>query len=237
MRLVSVLALAALTATAARSQPIYAVMVADADTSVATVLRALDASAESAGLTPIPDSTVGARRTMRGADGTVRVVLLPLPGHRTRVVVTTQAHPDAFRAIWHRWRDSTSARLPVRPDSSTWLPAAYVPLWDDGSPGACTSPRVSDTDPSMPTPPEKRSGRDPRYPRTVQQRGLGARVLMYTHLSAEGRVRCIQGAVLSYKEVNDEVVDAVRTWRFEPARLRGEPSPSAIMIPVRFRAE
>lgn len=221
-------------ATAARSQPIYALMVAEADTTVATVLRALDATAASAGLTPIPDSTIGARRTMQGASGTVRVVLSPLPGRRTRAVVTTRAHPDDFRAIWHRWRDSTSARLPVRPDSSTWLPYAYQPLWNDGSPGACTSPRVSASDLNQPSPPEMRSGRDPDYPRAVRQRGLGARVLMYTHLTSEGRVRCIEGVVLSYKEVNDAVVEAVRTWRFTPSRLNGADVPSAIMIPFRF---
>jgi len=84
-------------------------------------------------------------------------------------------------------------------------------------------PRKLPSNPEVPYPPEARARR---------QQG---NVLLKVQLDAEGLVRHVSVARSSgFASLDQAALDTVRTWRFEPARLRGEPVPIEVTVPVRF---
>lgn len=78
----------------------------------------------------------------------------------------------------------------------------------------------------------------PMYPPAARQAGLEGRVDVEFIVLADGTVTDVQvlesrpGAMFV-----SSAVSAVRQWRFEPARLRGEPVPVRVRVPLEFRLE
>ncbi|MCU0961045.1 MAG: energy transducer TonB [Pirellulaceae bacterium] len=75
----------------------------------------------------------------------------------------------------------------------------------------------------------------PEYPLAARQRNEEGRVLLLVFLDADGRVvnaqlRASSGSVL----LDQAAMRAVRQWRFSPARSRGVPVTSQLLVPVRF---
>jgi TonB family protein len=71
----------------------------------------------------------------------------------------------------------------------------------------------------------KRAGDSPSYPERAPRLGSGERVsVTFTFLVSEtGEVRDVEVTESAGKLIDDVVVKAVRTWRYEPARIRGTP--------------
>lgn len=75
----------------------------------------------------------------------------------------------------------------------------------------------------------------PEYPLAARQRNEQGRVLLLVQLDAEGRVLDAQLRLSSGSPLLDQAaLDAVRRWRFSPARSRGVPVTSHLLVPVRF---
>ncbi|MBI2313532.1 MAG: energy transducer TonB [Betaproteobacteria bacterium] len=78
----------------------------------------------------------------------------------------------------------------------------------------------------------------PAYPSSARRLGQQGVVLVGVRVSREGIPGEVRLAKSSGFEALDEVaLEAVRGWRFSPARRGGEPVASWIEVPVRFRLE
>lgn len=76
----------------------------------------------------------------------------------------------------------------------------------------------------------------PAYPAVPRRLGIQGTTLLRVHVQADGRI----GEVLVEKsaghpELDDAAVDAVKRWRFEPARRGAEAIAMWVLLPVEFR--
>jgi protein TonB len=76
----------------------------------------------------------------------------------------------------------------------------------------------------------------PRYPLLARQRKVEGRVVMHVLVNARGGVETVSIARSSGSRLlDDAAVDAVKRWRFIPARKAGFAVASAVEVPVLFR--
>jgi TonB family protein len=73
----------------------------------------------------------------------------------------------------------------------------------------------------------------PRYPQGARDRRIQGTVVIQARIDREGRViECYPK--LSIPELDEAAMEAVRQWRFEPARVNGAPRSVWVAVPVRF---
>jgi protein TonB len=92
--------------------------------------------------------------------------------------------------------------------------------------------------PENATPPEPLDGNpQPAYPEAARAQALRATVIVKLGIGEDGRV--VSAEVLrGHPLFDDEVLRAVRQWRFRPARLpSGEPIAVFKVLPIRFQVE
>lgn len=78
----------------------------------------------------------------------------------------------------------------------------------------------------------------PAYPEAAREDGLQGTVHLQVQLDASGRVLSVQWLHRSGVMLLDLAArDAVRHWRFEPARLDGEAVAAALTLSIRFQLE
>lgn len=78
----------------------------------------------------------------------------------------------------------------------------------------------------------------PKYPRLLEQRGIGGRVLVRAEVQPDGRcgqVRLIQSS--GFKLFDDAALAAVKEWRFVPARRNGQAVSAWVDVPIIFKPE
>src|SRR5713226_3031150 len=76
----------------------------------------------------------------------------------------------------------------------------------------------------------------PEYPSLARARRLTGDVLLDVLIDAAGKVsdmKVLSGPVL----LRDAAMDALRQWRYEPARLNGQPTPIHMQVTIKFRAQ
>jgi periplasmic protein TonB len=76
----------------------------------------------------------------------------------------------------------------------------------------------------------------PSYPRTARRAGIQGTTLLGVFIGADGHVGDVvvkQSA--GHPDLDAAAADAVRRWRFEPARRGSEPVPMWVLLPVEFR--
>lgn len=84
--------------------------------------------------------------------------------------------------------------------------------------------------------PRYRENRSPVYPGTARQRGYEGDVLIAAEVRADGRVGSVRVRRSSgYASLDAAALDAVRVWRFEPARRLGIAVAAWVEIPIRFQ--
>ena len=75
----------------------------------------------------------------------------------------------------------------------------------------------------------------PAYPQQARRQQIHGLVLLEAVLDCEGRVEPGVKVLQSIPMLDDEAIEAVRRWRFQPARSRsGEPLRVIVEIPIRF---
>jgi protein TonB len=75
----------------------------------------------------------------------------------------------------------------------------------------------------------------PRYPAEALTGGVQGVVLLRVRVGADGRV--VSAGVYRSSGVaalDEAALDAIRRWRFTPARRRGVPVAREVAVPVRF---
>lgn len=78
----------------------------------------------------------------------------------------------------------------------------------------------------------------PRYPQLARERGWEGVVVLAVQVGAGGEALSVGIAKSSGHGLLDaSAVDAVRRWRFEPARRAGIPIAAVATVPIRFRLE
>ena len=79
----------------------------------------------------------------------------------------------------------------------------------------------------------------PRYPESARRRGIEGTVLLKMRITAQGRVEDVQVVrSAGYPDLDESAIEAVRRWRFEPARRNGEPvAEDAVLLPVVFQLQ
>lgn len=88
------------------------------------------------------------------------------------------------------------------------------------------------------TPPRFLLRYKPPYPEAARAKRLEGTVLLLVSVDASGRVTTVNLVGSSGFTVLDRTaLDAVRSWRFDPARQNGAPIAAQVEVPVRFRFE
>ncbi len=78
----------------------------------------------------------------------------------------------------------------------------------------------------------------PPYPLVARRRGIGGVVLLRAEVSPEGR--CLQAKVAKssgFGPLDDAALEAVKKWRFVPAKRGGQAVSAWVEIPVNFKLE
>ncbi len=76
----------------------------------------------------------------------------------------------------------------------------------------------------------------PRYPVTARRLGIQGTTLLRVFVSIDGRVTNVEvERTAGHGDLDDAAADAVRRWRFEPARRGDEPVAMWVLLPVEFR--
>ena len=84
--------------------------------------------------------------------------------------------------------------------------------------------------------PRYRDNRPPVYPGAARQRGYEGDVLIAAEVRADGRIGTVRVKRSSgYASLDDSALEAVRAWRFEPARRMGAAVDAWVEIPIRFK--
>jgi periplasmic protein TonB len=74
----------------------------------------------------------------------------------------------------------------------------------------------------------------PVYPEAMRKKGVEALVILRIRISAAGRVSDVK-VVKGDEPFASAAVDAVKTWRYQPALLDGVPTPVARLVRIPFR--
>ena len=78
----------------------------------------------------------------------------------------------------------------------------------------------------------------PRYPEAARRQGIEGTVLLKMHITEQGRVEEVQvERSAGHQELDQAAMEAVRRWRFEPARRTGEAVAVWVIIPVEFKIQ
>jgi protein TonB len=83
--------------------------------------------------------------------------------------------------------------------------------------------------------PRYRENKPPVYPEIAKVRGYEGIVFVIAEILTDGNVgRLNIGKSSGYAVLDNAAIEAVRHWKFEPARKMGKPYPSRVNLPIRF---
>ena len=78
----------------------------------------------------------------------------------------------------------------------------------------------------------------PHYPESARRQRVEGTVLLKMRITEQGQVEDVQvERSAGHPELDESAIEAVRRWRFEPARRNGEPVAILVTIPVVFKLQ
>ena len=78
----------------------------------------------------------------------------------------------------------------------------------------------------------------PRYPESARRQGVEGTVLLKVRVTEQGRVEVVQlERSTGHQDLDQAAIEAVRRWRFEPARRGNQATAVWALIPVTFKLE
>jgi protein TonB len=78
----------------------------------------------------------------------------------------------------------------------------------------------------------------PPYPESARRRGIEGTVILKLRITEGGSVNEVQvERSAGHPDLDHTAMDAVRRWRFEPARRSGEPVAVWVLVPVEFKLQ
>ena len=78
----------------------------------------------------------------------------------------------------------------------------------------------------------------PLYPDSARRQGIEGTVVLKLRITERGSVDELQvERSAGHPDLDHAAMDAVRRWRFEPARRSGEPVAVWVLVPVEFKLQ
>ncbi|HVU33324.1 MAG TPA: energy transducer TonB [Opitutaceae bacterium] len=77
----------------------------------------------------------------------------------------------------------------------------------------------------------------PDYPEDLKREGVAGLVVVQCTIDAQGNVDQPQVQKSSNKEFEQPAIDAIKRWKFKPAKLDGNPVARKVSIPIKFVTE
>jgi TonB family protein len=145
--------------------------------------------------------------------------------------------PDMQLNVLVRHNDPRSGTQSVRiteisraePDSALFqIPADFKQV-DEGSPSSAAALAARGI-----TPPKKISGATPQYSEAARKEQVQGSVLLSALVGEDGTVQDVKLETSLHPDLDQAAMDAVRSWRFEPAMKDGAPIPLNIHIGLSF---
>jgi protein TonB len=151
-----------------------------------------------------------------------RVLALPQPTTAPEVAVPLPAPQEEKPAV--AARDEKPAQAAPGPSAPRAAPSSEGPV------SAKTTPPVSDA--------AYLKNPQPRYPMSARRRGEQGTVLLKVLVTREGSAGSVSVDTSSGSTALDEAaLDAVRKWRFVPAKHGAQPVEAWHLVPIVFRLE
>lgn len=168
----------------------------------------------------------------------IPTAVMPGPQAKPAVFETNPATPVASR------RDS----IPVSESPDISLSNVETPVrrmfepqpqnLDSPVESPSQAPSRAQTGAQFDTPPSKSYSPPPIYPAKALQQGIAGRVVLRVRVDAEGRVTSVQVYRSSgNRSLDQSAADAVKIWRFEPAKQLGQAVSAEVAVPIRFVIE
>lgn len=109
---------------------------------------------------------------------------------------------------------------------------------DKGAPGKATESKPAGAEFEGPKPASHMNNPKPEYPEVAKRRGWEGKVTLKVFVHADGTVGEVRVAVSSGHEMLDEAaLDAVRRWRFVPAKRNGQAVDSWVSFPINWNID
>jgi protein TonB len=107
------------------------------------------------------------------------------------------------------------------------------------APGLATAPakaRVTETDNLNGAPARARETPQPQAPDSARREGKEGRVLLRVLVDEDGRTKAIEVNQSSGHDMLDRAAtEAIKKWRFVPARAGGKPIETWVKVPIEFQ--
>lgn len=108
------------------------------------------------------------------------------------------------------------------------IPGAFASV--EQSPVSSTDAQKSGT-----TPPQFLSGKDPQYTEDARNANIEGTVILTVKINEKGRVTNVVVKNSLEKGLDRNAVKAVKHWKFEPAKVNGQPVATETNVSVDFR--
>jgi protein TonB len=127
---------------------------------------------------------------------------------------------------------------PAAAVSSPDMPAAVKSDAPAAPPMAVVTGRIPDVKEAISQYAHPRGGYQvrPGYPEAPRRLGIQGTTLLRVHVLADGQIgQVVVEKSAGHADLDQAAADAVRRWRFEPARRGAEPVAMWVLLPVEFR--
>jgi TonB family protein len=145
--------------------------------------------------------------------------------------ITSESANSAFESIALRNDEHLSDLLPLEWQHFVKLKESMTLASLLATPQAVNQSKIGGTI----TAPRVLSAPDPEYPEQARKAGLQGIVILWTVVDTDGRISEVHISRPLGMGLDEKAIEAVRRWRFEPARQNGKPVKSQINIEVNFR--
>ena len=105
------------------------------------------------------------------------------------------------------------------------------------SASALTIAEIADVSPKVDEAPSPVRTVAPDYPGSLREAKVNGVVSIVLVVDETGEVLAAEVSKTSHDEFKEPALDAIRRWKFKPAKLEGKPVNVKVTIPVRFTAE
>ncbi len=105
------------------------------------------------------------------------------------------------------------------------------------SASALTIAEIADVSPKVDEAPAPLRTFAPDYPASLRAAKVNGVVSIVLVVDEAGEVLAAEVGKTSHEEFTGPALDAIRRWKFKPAKLEGKPVKVKVTIPVRFTAE
>jgi len=102
---------------------------------------------------------------------------------------------------------------------------------------ALTVAEITDVSPKVDEAPTPLRTFAPDYPAALRAAKVNGVVSIVLVVDESGEVLAAEVGKTTHEEFKEPALDAVRRWKFKPAKLDGRPVKVKVTIPVRFTAE